>query len=524
MNIKRKGLHFLMGLWILAMLIAISGCEPESTDVVSNDQRVGVMLIGVGEPENMEAGVEAWQSFLKNYMAGGMGLIPGIHLDKLAPMMGEMSDLLKGSTLLLDIDHPFSFTPHRNPNLIDAWGNPYLGKNYVFIPMLPQGLYDMMFKIPMMGSMIEMIVDMVGDVPSFYCVPGLEPKKRNPGKGAPDIWEYINLTMYPLYAGLNNDNPTPFNEIKMFENVKQKIEDDFGDEVVLVKFGYGAAHEGFPHFLDVAQNMVESYNLDKLIVAESYVVHSRFESPGHHTKKILERRGYDVEVICTEQVGGSKPFSIGVAEVVEEELTGTVPDFPDSLSGIPVNEKTAVFLVHHGFFATDYKVFDMDWEPYNDNAQIAYNAAKTEIIKVFRNLGWDDENFAIIKIYPEMSTGILDPFHEHFSVEEAMEAIVRPMGFKHLINVPYEVGMSAYENLWHFRHPWHMEAGDSDPDTIRYTDNTIFGGGKGIVKFRSEFTDDKDLHIVITDGWIPNWDDAMYERIYTELDNVIPMP
>jgi len=85
-------------------------------------------------------------------------------------------------------------------------------------------------------------------------------------------------------------------------------------------------------------------------------------------------------------------------------------------------------------------------------------------------------------------------------------------GCKHIINVPYEVGTTAYETLWHYRHPWELSVGGSDPYTEKYTDLSEYRNVGGMEKFRSELMHD-GMHVVITDGWIPDWDKALYKRI-----------
>jgi hypothetical protein len=342
---------------------------------------------------------------------------------------------------------------------------------------------------------------MCGGLPSVYVASG-----DKPGKGYPDLWEYLNLTMYPMYAAMDNHDPALDRELRVLDEIEKRLRSDYPD--IHIARGFGAARPGYPHFLDAAKALVKYNNLDKLIIAQNYIIQSDFENPAGEIENYLSEKGYDVEVVIAGQIGGTEPFSKGVAEKALEELNGNSNIGNDP---IPDNKNILVLLFHHGMLSTNMILYDFAEEPYHEFAREAFNACADKIMNLPEVESWTGE-FMILQVYPEMSTGILDPRNEHLSVDEAME-IAENLSFEYVIGIPYEVGNSGYETLWGLRGAWGI-----DPVWDTYEeDNGI--DGTLMTKYRNSFNRD-GINVVITDGWINGAADGYYEQIELAINSV----
>ena len=47
-------------------------------------ENVGVLIIGLAEPQYMNEGVEGWKNYLSGYANGALAMVPGIDLDILS--------------------------------------------------------------------------------------------------------------------------------------------------------------------------------------------------------------------------------------------------------------------------------------------------------------------------------------------------------------------------------------------------------------------------------------------------------
>jgi|GEM_PF-718781 len=499
---KCKDLRFVLLAVFTFVLVTITLFLPIRGHTEDCD-KTGVLLVSFGEPDTMEESYEGWQSFLKNYMGSMMGMMK---LGVIAEPMKEMTDLFKSMTLLLDIDHPFSSVPHFNRNLVDAWGRPYNGRHgYYFVPRPTDTLFESLFDIPEAGDFIEFIVDMCGGLPSVYIVPRWMPFADKPGKGYPDIWEYFSLTMYPMYAAMNDKNPALDRETRILDYVENLLHSKY--PWLPIDRGFGAARDGYPDFLEAAESMVDNYNLETLIIAQNYIVHSDFENPAGEIEDYLAEKGYNVRVVIAEQIGGTEPFSNGVAEKVAEEIKGSNPNIGNA--PIPSDENVMVFLCHHGMLSLNMILYDFGNEPYHYFAQKAFDACVDKIMAL-PDVASRTGDFMILKIYPEMSTGILDPYDEYLSIDEAME-IADNLGFDHIINVSYEVGNSGYEALCGLRGAWGI-----DPVWDTYEEDDGISGTR-LIKYRNSFERDS-INVIITDGWINGQADAYYQLIEKALN------
>ena len=528
MNALKKVRDFSFGVTAVFLLSLTIGVfySPGNGYADAPDLNIGVIIIGLAEPQYMNEGVEGWKNYLSGYANGALAMIPGLDLDLLSDPLFGMTEILNRRTILRDAKHPFSWAPPRKRELIDAWGNRYYGNKMYYVPTIGDRLRNLMFGIPAIGKWIEFGFDQAGDLPSIYIVPQFVPSDKNPGKSEPDIWEYMNLAFHPMYRAVDGvdpaglGNPEHPNELKVMNSAKDKILEEY-PWVKCVGFGFEAEREGVILSPDVVvEAMVETHNLDMLIITEVMGVHSFMCAAGEPLKKALKRKYNDLEIILAEPVGSSHPYRKGVAELVKEEMTGTGDYLPYDVTPIPEDERVAVFLVHHGLCETDWKIFDLgELEPYNISAKKNFNACKRAVKDMLINdLGRSEDSFVIVQIYPEMSEGLLqDPFKNYTSVDEAMEEVVFPMNCKHIISVPYEVGMSAFETLWHYRHPWGIECIADHPDLTE----RFFGNGPlEIERFRTELITDDGIHSVITDGWVPNWDEAIFEEVGKVLDGI----
>jgi hypothetical protein len=408
-------------------------------------------------------------------MSSGMRMLG---MSFMYPMVvGMMIPMVDGGTLLVDKDEPFATEPKEDPNLIDAWGNAYEGEDYRWVH-IPEG------EFPMLGPLF-----------SYYQVPG------GPGEDESDFWEYVGLTMYGFYQQMGGHNPGQERELRIMDAVEEQLREEYGDEI-LIKRGYGAARPGYPHFRDVAEEMVTVDGVTNLVVAEAYVCFSEFEHPVAEIEQHLRYQGIRVDISVAGQIGGTTPFNEGVAQKVEEEL-----------SNIPSDANVVVFLSHHGMFNLNMSPLRImrllglgyDWteEPYHEYAQMAFEGAMGEINALDIVEGWEGE-FDVWQVYAEFVEGIMDPRNEILSVGEAAE-LAAEQGYEYCIDVPYEVGNSGFETLIGLRGCW----GIDPPTWEEYWES-------GLKKYRST-TEYEGMQVVITDGWIDGASDGYVEQITTAI-------
>jgi len=67
---------------------------------------------------------------------------------------------------------------------------------------------------------VEFIVDMSGGMPSVYFVADSTESGNTPGKGFSNVWEYLSLTMYPMYEAMGDKNPALERELWILDEVE----------------------------------------------------------------------------------------------------------------------------------------------------------------------------------------------------------------------------------------------------------------------------------------------------------------
>ena len=433
------------------------------------DKKAGVLMVGFGEPGRYDANAEvAWKNFLLNYMSSGMRML---HMSFMYPLvLGMMIPMMDVGTLLVDKDEPFAQNSKPNPNLIDAWGNPYQGKDYRWIS-IPEGGF------PMLGPLF-----------SYYLV------QDGPGKGEPDFWEYVGLCMYGFYQYMGNYNPGEERELRIMDETEASLRERYGNDI-LIERGFGAARPGYPGFRQVAEKMVREEGVTDLILAEAYVCFSEFEHPVTDIEEYLNKKGLDVNIVIAGQIGGTEPFNLGVANKVSEEL-----------KDIPQGSDVVVFLSHHGMFNLNMLLYDWSKEPYHQYARAAFDGASQAIYELDAVEGWKGK-FDVWQVYAEFVEGLMDPQDEIMSVGEAVDK-ASAQGYQYCINVPYEVGNSGFETLMGLRGCW----GVDPPTWEEYYED-------GLKKYRTSI-EHGGMKVVITDGWIDGASDGYYQQISKAVDGI----
>jgi hypothetical protein len=443
-------------------------CATENS-VTSQDDKIGVLLIGFGEPGRYDADTYvAWKNFLGNYMESGMRMLK---MSFMYPIVsGVMLPMMDSGTLLVDRDDPSSSVKKVNPNLIDAWGNPYEGKDYKWVPIV-EG------KFPMLGPLF-----------SYYLAPD------GPGKGESDFWEYVGLSMYNIYQKMGNYNPGEERELKMMDEVEAKLKERYGDEII-IKRGFGAARPGFPDFRVAAESLARE-GVKDIVLAEDYVVFSDFEHPAGEIPEYLKKEGLNVNIVTSGQIGGTDAYNRGVAKKVEEEL-----------KNIPNDRDVVVILNHHGMFNVNMILYDWREEPYHEYAKETFEGAKSEIYDLDIVKNWKGK-IDVWQAYAEFSEGMMDPNNEILRVREAADKASKE-NYEHCIDVPYEVGNSGYETLIGLREDgWGLES----PAWEEYYEDDLR-------KYRTEFEYD-GMNVIITDGWIEGYAEGYYEEISRAIDGI----
>ena len=434
------------------------------------EKKVGVLMVGFGEPGKYDANAEvAWKNFLLNYMSSGMRML---HMSFMYPLvLGMMIPMMDAGTLLVDKGEPFAQKPKSNPDLIDAWGNPYQGKDYRWIS-IPEG------EFPMLGPLF-----------SYYLV------QDGPGKGEPDFWEYVGLCMYGFYQYMGNHNPGEGREFRIMNEAEASLRERYGNDI-LIERGFGAARPSYPGFREVAEKMIREEGVTDLILAEAYVCFSEFEHPVTDIEEYLEKRELGVNLIIAGQIGGTKPYSRGVAKKVEQEL-----------KNIPQGSDVVIILNHHGMFNLNMLLYDWSKEPYHQYAKIAFGAASQAIYELDAVEDWKGK-FDVWQAYNEFVEKMMDPKNEILSVSEAAAKALKE-GYEYCIDIPYEVGNSGFETLIGLREEgWGLEP----PAWEEYYED-------GLKKYRTT-TEHGGMKVVITDGWIDGASDGYYQQISKAIDSV----
>jgi hypothetical protein len=440
---------------------------------MASEERIGVLMIGFGEPEEYNADAYiGWENFILNYMSAGMRMM---NMSFMYPIVRDiMIPSMDAGTILVDRNDPFATEPKEDPDLIDAWTNPYAGEDYEWVE-IPEG------EFPMMGPLY-----------SYY----LSTSTEGPGMGESDFWEYFGLMMYGLYQYMDNHNPGGERENRILNETEARLKAEYGDEII-IRRGYGAARPGYPDFRVVAEEMVREEEVTDLILAEAYVCFSEFEHPASEIEEHLKEEGLDVNIAIADQIGGTESFSEGVAKKVEGELRNISKD-----------ADVVVFLSHHGMFNLNMLIYDWREEPYHEYAKIAFDGAEEAIYDLDVVKDWEGE-FDVWQAYAEFVEGMSDPENEILSVEEAADK-ASEQGYEYCIDVPYEVGNSGFETLIGLRGCWGI-----DPPTwdTYYEDE--------LIKYRST-TEYNGMNVVITDGWIDGAIDGYYEQISEAIEEVKP--
>jgi hypothetical protein len=492
-NLENLSSLVIVGIMLLS-LIPLSTEETSigvSAEPAEPEMRIGVLMIGFGEPGTFDENTEvAWKNFLLNYMQSGMMMLK---MSFMYPMVKNvMIPMIDGGTLLVDQDDPFAKEPKENPILIDAWakttdttGKLYTETNYRWV-QIPEGDF------PMLGPLF-----------SYYSTKD----KNGRGMGESDFWEFVGLEMYGFYQKMNNHNPGGERELEILDETEKRLKEKYGDEAGIVfARGFGAARPGFPDFRAAAEELVKEEGVADLILAEDYIIQSEFEHPAGEIPEYLEKKGLDVNIVTSDQIGGTEPFNKGVAEKVEEEL-----------KRIPKDSDVVVILNHHGMFNSNMILYDWREEPYHRYAKETFDGAKKEIGNLDMVKNWTGR-FEVWQAYTEfVEEGLLgDPKNEILSVAEAADKALDE-NFEYCIDVPYEVGNSGFETLIGLREEgWGLET----PAWAEYYDYE-----DGFKKYRTEFNYSNDEHanelkVVITDGWINGTIEGYYEQICKAIDSI----
>ncbi|RZN69670.1 MAG: hypothetical protein EF807_04295 [Candidatus Methanolliviera hydrocarbonicum] len=457
----------LLSFLLIAPFYTIASVTKNS--VTPQDDKIGVLLIGFGEPERYDANTEvAWKNFLGNYMESGMRMFK---MSFMYPIVsGVMIPMMDSGTLLVDRDDPSSSVKKVNPILIDAWGNPYEGKDYRWVS-IAEG------EFPMLGPLF-----------SYYLAPD------GPGKGESDFWEYVGLSMYDIYQKMDDYNPGEERELKMMDEVEAKLKERYGDEIIIER-GFGAARPGFPDFRVAAESLARE-GVKDIVLAEDYVVFSDFEHPAGEIPEYLEEKGLNVNIVTSGQIGGTDAYNRGVAKKVEEEL-----------KDIPNDRDVVVILNHHGMFNVNMILYDWRDEPYHEYAKETFEGAEKAIYDLNIVKNWNGK-IDVWQAYTEFSEGMMDPDKEILSVREAADKASKE-NYEHCIDVPYEVGNSGYETLFGLREEgWGLES----PAWEEYYEDDLR-------KYRTEFEYD-GMNVIITDGWIDGYAEGYYEEISRAIDGI----
>lgn len=386
------------------------------------------------------------------------------------PLVRDMMiPMMDAGTILVDKNDPFATEPKEDPELIDAWTDPYTGEDYEWAE-IPEG------EFPMMGPLY-----------SYYL------SSEGSGVGEPDFWEYFGLMMYGLYQYMDNHNPGQERENRVLDETEARLKAEYGDEIIIGR-GYGAARSGYPDFRVAAEELALE-GVNTIILAEAYVCFSEFEHPASEIEEYLEDEGIDVNIVIADQIGGTESFSDGVAKKVEEEL-----------NDIPKDTDVVVFLSHHGMFNLNMLLYDWREEPYHQYAKTAFDGSKDAIYDLDIVKDWEGD-FDVWQVYAEFVEGMSDPNDVILSVEEAADK-ASDQGYEYCIDVPYEVGNSGFETLIGLRGCW----GIDPPTWDEYYED-------GLRKYRST-TEYEGMKVIITDGWIDGAIDGYYEQISKSIEEV----
>jgi hypothetical protein len=456
---------------------------PFSTGVAA-EKKVGVLLIGWGEPEKHDANAYiGWKNFMDDYTEGIFNMLG---LGFMYPQFGERIEEMMGDagTLLVDRDDPLASKEKENPHLIDAWGRAYTGKDYVWVPLTEE------------ESLFGAFGGLAG-LSGYYLSP------KGPGRGEPDSSELTGLLMYSLYQSMGNHNPGEERELRIMDEVEKKLREKYGDKVVIARGFTPCFRPGFPDSREQAEKLVKKERVTHLVLPVLMDAGKmEFENPPQEIKSYLKQRRIKVNIVLTEQILGTKPFSQGVAKKVSEEL-----------KRIPQDSDVVVFLTHHGMPYCDLALFpgigcDLRECPYHRSAKVTFSGAKKAIYHLNAVKDWEGM-FDVWQTYNEMAEGLMDPENEILSVKEAARKAIDE-GYEYCIDIPYEVGNSGYETLIGLREEsWELEPGTWE----EYSED-------GLRKYRTEFEYD-GMRVVITDGWIDGTAESYYQQLSKAIDSIL---
>ncbi len=470
----------------VSLIVAVSlllTSVPLSTGVAA-EKKIGVLLIGWGEPEKYDADAYiGWKHFMDNYTKGFLGMLG---LGSMYPLLEKMTGEMMGDagTMLVDRDDPLAEEEKEDPHLVDAWGRPYKGKDYVWVS-LTEG-----------GSLFGMLGGMAG-LSGYYLSP------KGPGRGEPDSSELTGLLMYGLYQSLDNHNPGEERELKIMDEVEEKLREKYGDKVVIARGFIPAFRPGFPDAREQAKKLVKEEKVTHLVIPVLMDAgEEEFENPPQEIKSYLKQKRVKVNIVPTGQILGTKPFSQGVAKKVSEELENISP-----------GSDVVVFLTHHGMPICDLELFpgigcDLRESPYHRSAKVTFTGARRAIYRLDIVGDWEGM-FDVWQTYNEMAEGMMDPKNEILSVKEAARKAL-DMGYKYCIDIPYEVGNSGYETLIGLREEsWGLPPGTWE----EYSED-------GLRKYRTELEYD-GMKVVITDGWIDGLSESYYQELSKAIDSIL---
>jgi hypothetical protein len=287
------------------------------------------------------------------------------------------------------------------------------------------------------------------------------------------------------------------------DEVEEKLREKYGDEIVIARGFTPCFRPGFPDVREQAEKLVKKEKVTHLVLPVLMDAgEMEFENPPQEIKSYLKQKRVKVNIVPTDQILGTKPFSQGVAGKVSEEL-----------ENIPPGSDVVVFLTHHGMPICDLELFpgigcDLRECPYHRSAKVTFSGARRAIYHLDIVGDWEGM-FDVWQTYNEMAEGMMDPRNEILSVKEAARKAL-DMGYEYCIDIPYEVGNSGYETLIGLREEsWELPPGtweEYHEDGLRKYRTALEYGG---------------MKVVITDGWIDGLSESYYQELSKAIDSIL---